>query len=195
MKFLLKASTCVLLAGSTGLFFGMTGCNKGASTGKAVPETAGTATTKEANASGPIDVCGIVTPAEAKALLGPLPMQPPAATDSVGFGIYMCMYIGPKLSGEGAQTVFSRLTVEAGSGKDVPDLLQMDADKRHAVITLSGAGDEAKRNAAGSFVWAKQGALYCTAEIGNGLPPGLTADSAATQLTGLCSKIFAKIKR
>jgi hypothetical protein len=140
-------------------------------------------------------MCGIVTPGDATALLGPLPLQPPAKTESVGFGIYQCMYVGPKRSGGGAQTVFSHLTVAAGTGKDAADLLQNEAEKRHAVVDFSGLGEGAKRSADGSFVWAKQGALSCTAQISNGLPPALTADSATTQLAGLCRKVFSNGKR
>ena len=142
-----------------------------------------------------IDVCGIVTPAKAKTVLGALATQPPATTDHVGFGVDSCQYIGPALSGAGAQTVFSRLTVQAGTGKDAPDMLQMDADKRKATIPLTGVGDAAKRNQAGSFVWAKQGGVVCTAEIANGLPKGLTADSAAAALGGLCRDVFAASKK
>jgi hypothetical protein len=69
--------------------------------------------------------------------------------------------------------------------------MQVDADKRKATIALSGVGDAAKRNADGSFVWAKQGSVYCTADISNGLRKGLTADAAATQLGGLCKKVLA----
>ena len=135
-------------------------------------------------------MCGIITPAKAKAVLGVLP-QPPATTDHVGFGVDSCQYIGPALSGAGAQTVFSRLTVQAGTGKDAPDMLQMDADKRKATLPVTGVGDAAKRNQAGTFVWAKQGGVVCTAEIANGLPKGLTADSAAAALGGLCRDVFA----
>jgi hypothetical protein len=145
-------------------------------------------------AAGPIDVCSIVTATDAEAVLGPLPMQPPAKTDNVGFGIRACLYVGPALSGQGAQTVFARLTVQAGSGKDAPDLMQMDADKRKATIDLPGVGDAAKRNAAGSFVWARQGGVLCTAEISNGLPAALTADSAASQLGALCRKVLTAAK-
>ena len=127
-----------------------------------------------------IDVCAIVTSAKAKAVLGDLAPQPPAKTDHVGFGVDTCMYIGPKMSGAGAQTIFARLTVQTGTGKDGPDMLQADADKRKATASLAGIGEAAKRNQAGTFVWAKQGAIACTAEIANGLPKGLTADSAAT---------------
>lgn len=142
-----------------------------------------------------IDVCAIVTPAKAKAVLGDLATQPPAKTDHVGFGVDTCMYIGPKMSGAGAQTIFSRLTVQTGTGKDGPDMLQTDADKRKATASLSGVGDAAKRNQAGTFVWAKQGGVACTAEIANGLPKGLTADSAATALGGLCRDIFASVRK
>src|SRR5690349_19434926 len=90
-----------------------------------------------------IDVCGIVTPAKAKAVLGDLPSQPPSKTDHVGFGVDSCLYVGPKLSGAGAQTIFSRLTVQTGSGKDGPDMLQVDADKRKATLPLSGVGEAA----------------------------------------------------
>jgi hypothetical protein len=83
-----------------------------------------------AKAAGPIVVCGVVTPKEAAAILGPLPTQPPSKTDNAGFGIYTCMYLGPAVSGQGAQTILTRLTVQAGSGRDVPDLMQADADKR-----------------------------------------------------------------
>jgi hypothetical protein len=149
-------------------------------------------TASAASAAGSLDVCGIVNANDATTILGqPLMMKLPAITDNAGFGIYMCMYIGPARSGEGAQTKLSRLTVQAGSGKDVPDLMQADADKRKATIALSGVGDAAKRNADGSFVWAKQGSVYCTAEISNGLRKGLTADAAATQLGGLCKRVLA----
>jgi len=49
----------------------------------------------------------------------------------------------------------------------------------------------AKRNADGTFVWAKQGDVYCTAEIANGLPKGQTADSTAAKLGALCKKVLA----
>jgi len=84
--------------------------------------TAAIAAPAPANAAGPLDVCAIVTPTEAAAILGPLPMQPPSKTDNAGFGMYTCVYLGPAVSGEGAQKRFTRLTVQAGSGKDVPDL-------------------------------------------------------------------------
>jgi hypothetical protein len=144
-------------------------------------------------AARPIDVCAIVSADAARAILGSLPMQPPAKTDNAGFGVYDCAYVGPALSGQGAQTVFARLTVQAGSGKDAPDLLQMDADKRKATIDLPGVGESAKRNGAGSFVWARKGAVSCTAEISNGLPAALTADSAASQLGGLCRNVFTAV--
>lgn len=142
-----------------------------------------------------IDVCAVVTPAKAKAVLGDLPSQPPSKTDHVGFGVDSCMYIGPKISGAGAQTIFSRLTVQTGTGKDGPDMLQADADKRKATASLAGVGEAAKRSQAGTFVWATQGGVACTAEIANGLPKGLTADSAATALGGLCREIFASMKK
>ena len=189
-----RAVSVAFLVCSTGMLVGTTGC------GKAPPEPAGSAAapasgTPSDSATGPIDVCEVVTPDVVTTILGPLPAQPPSKSESVGFGIYQCLYIGPKRSGEGAQTIFSQLSVSAGSGKDAPFLLQNDADKRHAVVNLSGVGDEAKRSADGSFVWAKQGGLYCTAQISNGLPAPLTADSAATQLAGLCTKVFSKVKR
>jgi hypothetical protein len=121
-----------------------------------------------AKAAGPIVVCGVVTPKEAAAILGPLPTQPPSKTDNAGFGIYTCMYLGPAVSGQGAQTILTRLTVQAGSGRDVPDLMQADADKRKATIDRRGVGDVAKRSANGAFVWSKKGDVYCTAEISNG---------------------------
>lgn len=153
------------------------------------------ASVAHAQAKPAIDVCGIVTAAKAKAVMGDLASQPPAKTDHVGFGVDSCMYIGPKLSGAGAQTTFSRLTVQTGTGKDGPDMLQADADKRKATLPLSGVGEAAKRNQAGTFVWAKQGAVVCTAEIANGLPKVLTADSAATALGGLCRDVFAASKK
>ena len=158
------------------------GC--GASTGAAFAQT------KPA-----IDVCAIVTPAKAKAVLGDLASQPPAKTDHVGFGVDTCMYIGPRMSGVGAQTIFLHLTVQTGTGKDGPDMLQSDADKRKATASLAGVGEAAKRNQAGTFVWAKQGGIACTAEIANGLPKGLTADTAANALGGLCRDIFASMKK
>jgi len=148
-----------------------------------------------AQAKPAIDVCAIVTPAKAKAVLGGLASQPPAKTDHVGFGVDTCMYIGPKLSGVGAQTIFSRLTVQTGTGKDGPDMLQSDADKRKATASLAGVGEAAKRNQAGTFIWAKQGGIACTVEIANGLPKGLTADSTAAALGGLCRDIFASVKK
>jgi len=146
-------------------------------------------------AAGPIDMCGIVTASDAKEVLGPLPMQPPAKTDNAGFGVYLCMYVGPVISGQGAQTVFSRLTVQAGSGKDAPDLLQADAEKRKAAVDFPSVGDAAKRNDAGSFVWARQSGVSCTAEISNGLPAGLTPDIAASRLATLCRKVFSAVKK
>jgi hypothetical protein len=142
-----------------------------------------------------IDVCAIVTAAKAKAVLGDLTPQPPVKTDHAGFGVDTCMYIGPKVSGVGAQTIFLRLTVQTGTGKDGPDMLQADADKRKATASLAGIGEAAKRNQLGTFVWAKQGGVACTAEIANGLPKGLTADSAAAALGGLCRDIFASVKK
>ena len=127
--------------------------------------------------------------------MGGLGPQPPVKTDHVGFGVDMCMYLGPKMSGVGAQTIFSRLTVQTGTGKDGPDMLQADADKRKATLPLAGLGDAAKRNQAGTFVWAKQGAVACTAEIANGLPKGVTADAAATGLGGLCRDVLAAAKK
>ncbi|HWF84513.1 MAG TPA: hypothetical protein VG222_06695 [Vicinamibacterales bacterium] len=157
---------------------------------------AATSTAETATATaGPIDVCAIVTKDEATALLGSLTMQPPAKTDNAGFGIRDCMYIGPALSGAGAQTHFARLMVQAGRTKDAEDLLQADADRRKATVNLSGVGDAAKRNAEGMFVWATKGGIYCTAEISVGLPPKLTADSAAAGLADLCRKIFATAAR
>ena len=142
-------------------------------------------------AAGPIDVCAIVTPSEAAAVLGPLPPQPPSKTDNGGFGMTMCLYIGPSMGGQGAQTKFLRLTVQAGSSKDAPDLTQMDANKHKATVDLAGVGNAAKRNADGTFVWAKQGDVYCTAEIANGPPKGQTADSTAAKLGALCRKVLA----
>jgi len=143
-----------------------------------------------------IDVCAIVTPAKAKAVLGDLPMQPPAKTDNDNFGLNSYMYVGPKVSGVGAQTTFLRLTVETGTAKnkDGVDILQDNADKRKATASLAGVGEAAKRNQAGTYVWAKQGGIVCTAEIANGLPKGLTADATATALGGLCRDIFASVK-
>ena len=148
-----------------------------------------------AQAKPAIDVCGIVTPAKAKGVLGDLPAQPPSKTDHEGFGVDMCMYIGPKLSGAGAQSTFARLTVETGTGKDGPDMLQYYADKNKATVPLAGVGESAKRNQAGTFIWAKQGATVCTAEIANGLPKGLTADAAANALGGLCRDVLTAAKK
>jgi hypothetical protein len=142
-----------------------------------------------------IDVCGIVTPAKAKAVLGDLPSQPPVKTDHAGFGVDVCMYVGPKISGAGAQTIFSRLTVQTGTGNDGPDMLQAGAERRKATLPLAGVGDAAKRSQDGTFVWAKQGAVACTAEIANGLPKGATADTAATALGGLCRDVLAAAKK
>jgi hypothetical protein len=144
-----------------------------------------------AYAAGPIDVCAIVTPADAAAVLGPLPAQPPSKTDNVGFGMTMCVYVGPAVSGEGAQTRLRRLTVQAGSGKDVPDLTEADVKKHKATAKLANVGDAATRNADGTFVWAKRGDVYCTAEIVNGAPRGQTADDTASKLGSLCRKVLA----
>jgi hypothetical protein len=141
--------------------------------------------------TGPIDVCAIVKSDDAAALLGPLPMQPPAKTDHAGFGITACLYIGPALSGHGAQTTFAQLMIQAGRGKDASEMLADDAGKRQATETLSGGSGSAKRNAAGSFVSATKGGVYCTAEIKNGLPPSLSSDAAAAGLDALCDKVFA----
>jgi hypothetical protein len=141
-----------------------------------------------------IDVCAIVTPEKARAVMRGMAAQPPVKTDHVGFGVDSCMYIGPKISGAGAQSVFSRLTVQTGTGKDGPDMLQADADKRKATLPIAGLGDAAKRNQAGTFVWAKQGSVVCTAEIANG-PQALTADAAATALGGLCHDVFVAAKK
>jgi hypothetical protein len=148
--------------------------------------------TASASGDAAIDVCRLVTAGDAAAVVGPLPAQPPSKTESVGFGIHQCLYVGPRLSGQGAQTVFTRLTVSAGSSKDAGDLLQDDADKRKATIDLPAVGDQAKRSAAGSFVWARRGSVVCTAEIANGLPAGLTADAAAAKLGALCGKVLAQ---
>ena len=142
-------------------------------------------------AAGPIDICAIVTPADAAALMGPLPQQPPSKTDNGGFGTSMCMYLGPSVGGQGAQTTFLRLTVQAGAGKDAADIFEYNADRRKATIDFPKIGDSAKRNAQGTFVLAKKGATYCSAEIANGLPRGATADSAAARLGALCQKVFA----
>jgi hypothetical protein len=167
-----RRTSLLLLLGSAGILSGLT----------------------EASAAEAIDVCKIVTSADAATILGALPAQPKSDTEHVGFGIDMCMYVGPALSGQGAQTKFARLTVQAGRGKDASDMLQMDADRRKATLNLPGVGEAAKRNEAGSFVSAAQGGVFCTAEINNGLPKGLTAESAASQLGGLCRKIFSSIK-
>lgn len=145
--------------------------------------------------AGPLDVCGIVTPADAASLLGPLPMQPPSKTDHAGFGVDVCLYLGPSLGGEGAQTRFARLTVEAGRSADATDMLQADAERRKATTPMSGVGDSAKRNDAGMFVWATRGGVSCTAEIAVGLPQSLTPDAAANGLGALCAKVFAATSR
>lgn len=144
-----------------------------------------------AGAAGPIDVCAAVTPADAAAVLGPLPSQPPSKTENVGFGMTMCQYVGPTISGQGAQSKMLRLTVQAGGSKDAADMTQYDADKRKAATALAGVGESAKRNAEGTFVWAKQGSAYCTAEIANGQPKGSTPDATAAKLGGLCRKVLA----
>lgn len=187
----------VVIAFSAATVLVSTACQKSgpgepstASTSSQSPSTSN-ATATQASA-GRVDVCGIITPQVAASVLGPLPQQPPSKTDSAGFGIYDCMYVGPRLSGQGAQTVFLRLTISTGVGKDAADMLQADADKQKAASDLSGVGDSAKRNAAGSFVWAKKGNRYCTAEIANGLPTSLSADQAATKLGDLCQKVLAK---
>lgn len=189
MRFVLAA--CVL---SGGALLGL-GCAGGSSAGKPAQDTATVAhpdaNGAEAKPAGAIDVCGRVTSNDAAGVVGPLAPQPTVKTESMGFGIYQCMYLGRALSGQGAQTIFARLTVSAGSGKDASDLLQNDADKRHATIDLPGIGDTVRRNEAGTFVWASRGGIYCTAEISH-LPPGLSADSAASQLAALCQKTLSK---
>jgi hypothetical protein len=169
------------------------GTNKASDTTSSAPpaSTSAPAAAPASAPAAPIDVCAVVTPTDATAVLGHLSPQPPSATDNVGFGTTMCMYLGPALSGQGAQTRFARLTVSAGRGKDATDLMQMDVEKRHATIDLPGVGDRAKRSENGWFVWAQQDGISCTAEIGVGLPPGLTGDSAASQLGRLCGKIFS----
>jgi hypothetical protein len=89
----------VFLLGGTGLFFAAAGCGGSTSANNATSRAAAPATmppsgagsTTATNAAGPIDVCGVVTPSEATAILGPLPAQPPSKTDNAGFGIYTCM--------------------------------------------------------------------------------------------------------
>ena len=142
-------------------------------------------------AAGPIDVCAAVTPVEAASVMGPLPSQPPSKTDNAGFGMSTCIYLGPRVSGQGAQTVMLRLTVQAGASKDAADMTQYYADTHKATTALAGVGESAKRSADGAFVWAKQGSVYCTAEIANGLPKGSTVDATAAKLGGLCKKVFA----
>lgn len=141
-----------------------------------------------------IDVCGIVTAAKAKAVLGEVMTQPPAKTDHAGFGVDACTYATP-VHGAGANVSVLRLLVQAGSGKDGPDMLQTEADMRKATLPLAGVGDAAKRSQAGTYIWARQGRVACTADISNGLPKGLTADSAATALGGLCRDVLAAAKK
>jgi len=141
-----------------------------------------------------IDVCGIVTPAKAKAVLGEVASQPPAKTDHAGFGVDACMYTTP-VHGAGANVSFLRLLVQAGTGKEGPDMLQTDADMRKATLPLSGVGEAAKRSQAGTFIWAKQGSAACTAEIANGLPKGVTADAAATALGSLCRDVLTASRK
>lgn len=177
------------------LVLGSAACGGGApqsGRGQAASSSAGQAASAAQSpaASGPIDVCGIVTADDATGVLGTLAPQPKIVTDKAGFGTYTCLYIGPALGGEGAQTRFARLTVSAGRGKDAADIMEMDAERRHATIDVSGAGDAARRSENGSFVWAKKGGVECTAEIAVGLPPGLTGDAAAGKLAALCGKVF-----
>ena len=186
-------SRATLLCGAS-FILGAAGCGQNKPAAQTVPGSEAPAAASAPAATGPVDVCAIVTPADVATILGPLPAQPPSKTESVGFGIDQCMYVGPKRSGEGAQTIFSQLSVQAGAGKDAADLLQNDADKRKAGVNLAGVGDSAKRNTDGSFIWAQKGPYYCTAQINNGRPPALTADSAAAQLSGLCMKLFSKLK-
>lgn len=155
----------------------------------------GSAAAMRAQTKPAIDVCAIVTAAKAKATLGALTSQPAVHTDHVGFGVDSCMYVGPPVSGTGGQTVFLRLIVETGTGKDGPEMLQMDADKRKATVALPSLGDAATRNQAGTFVWARQAGVVCTAEVANGLPKGLTADSAASALGNLCRDVLAAVKK
>lgn len=190
-----RSFPAVVIACSLAMVLALAACQKSSNseTSSATSKSSEAPSPSSTRASaGPVDVCGVITPQVAESVLGPLPSQPPSKTDSAGFGIYDCMYVGPKISGEGAQTVFSRLTVSTGAGKDAGDMLQMDADKQHATSDLPGVGDSAKRNAAGAFVWAKKGDRYCTAQISNGLPRSLTPDQAATKLGDLCQKLFAK---
>jgi hypothetical protein len=151
---------------------------------------AGAVTAVVAQTKPAIDVCGIVTPPKAKAVLGEVVTQPPVKTDHAGFGVDACVYMTP-VHGAGANVSFLRLTVQAGTGKEGPDMLQTEADMRKATLPLTGVGEAAKRNQAGTFIWAKQGSVGCTAEIANGLPKTLTADSAAAALGGLCRDVLA----
>lgn len=166
------------------------GGSRADSSSAAPAATAAPAAAPPAAPKGPIDVCGIVTSDKATNVLGSLSPQPPAKTDNAGFGTYSCLYIGPAVSGEGAQTVFARLTVQAATGKDGPDLMQADVDKHKATIDVPGVGSAAKRNEAGTFVWATADGVGCTAELSL-LPNGLGADAAASKLAGLCRDIFA----
>ena len=188
--------TCRAIAG-VALLSALISC--GTSPSKSATASGATSTAASpaaaAASSGPIDVCAAVTPAEATTVFGSLPAQPPSKTDDAGFGTYTCMYIGPALSGEGAQTRFARLTVSAGRSKDATEMMQMDAEKRHATVDLPGVGEAAKRSDNGWFVWARQSGVSCTAEISVGLPPTLTGDSAAVQLGRLCGKVFEQARR
>ncbi len=174
----------------------VTACGSGSSQPADVSKAStSTAQAPATAAAGPIDVCAIVTAADAAALLGSLAPQPPAKTDHAGFGVDDCLYIGPALSGEGAQTRFARLTIQAGRSRDASDMLQADADRRKATEAMPGVGESAKRNGDGSFVWATKGGVTCTGEISGGLPPALTADSAAKGLGDLCAKVFGAVGR
>jgi len=152
---------------------------------------AATVTVVAAQTKPAIDVCGIVTAPKAKTVLGEVVTQPPVKTDHAGFGVDACVYMTP-VHGAGANVSVLRLTVQAGTGKEGPDMLQTEAEMRKATLPIAGVGESAKRNQAGTFIWAKQGAVACTAEIANGLPKGVTADAAAIGLAGLCRDVLAR---
>lgn len=176
----------VLLAG------GVASCGDAPRAGTPKPAGSGAS---ESPVPGPtprkVDVCAAVTYADAEAIIGKLPMQPTGGTNDNGFDTYRCLYIGPRISGEGGNMVVARLTVSAGFGKYAESGFQYDVDRLHATVVLPGVGDTATRNEAGTFVWAKRGGLTCTAEA-KPFPADGTGPDLAKRLGELCQKVFSK---
>src|SRR5205807_9807724 len=69
--------------------------------GSVASAKAATSTQASNSAAGPIDVCSIVTLADAAAILGTLPGQPPSKTENAGLASRICMCLGPRVAGAG----------------------------------------------------------------------------------------------